>query len=114
MDIDFAYPWVKIPSMLFRTWLESKRGLAGALAVYLKVPPSFVSKMASGDKPIPVAHMAAIEAYSGGEVTRQEMCPDGWQKIWPELVIQQNSPVEPVELAQAATENIVADLPQGV
>lgn len=79
-------------SMLFKNWLESKRGLAVALAAYLKVYPSFVSKMASGEKQIPIEHMAAIESFSGGDVTRQEMCPDKWQDIWPELVKAQGQP----------------------
>lgn len=72
-------------SMQFKNWVESERGRAGALAAYLKVPASFVSKMVSGEKPIPVTHMAAIEAFSNGQVTRQLMRPDDWQLIWPEL-----------------------------
>lgn len=77
--------------MLLKNWIELKRGRAGALAVYLKVPPSFVSMMASGEKPIPVAHMADIEAFTEKEVTRQEMCPVGWQRIWPELLAEQGA-----------------------
>lgn len=72
--------------MQFKKWAESERGRAGALAVYLKVPPSFVSKMVSGEKSIPVSHGAGIEAFSAGQVTRQEMFPDDWARIWPELV----------------------------
>lgn len=71
--------------MQFKNWVESERGRAGALAVYLKVPPSFVSKMVSGEKPIPVTHMAGVEVFSDGQVTRKEMRPDDWQTIWPEL-----------------------------
>ncbi len=41
--------------------------------------------MASGEKPIPVNHMAEIERITDGEVTRIEMFGEGWQKIWPEL-----------------------------
>lgn len=93
-------------SMLFKPWIESKRGAAGELAAYLKVWPSFVSKMASGEKPIPIAHMAAIEAFTGGEVTRQEMCPDGWQKIWPELIHEQKDPAAQKTHAQPAIEAV--------
>lgn len=92
MDIDFAYPSVKIPRMQFKIWIESERGRAGALAVYLKVPPSFVSKMVSGEKPIPVTHMAGIEAFSEGQVIRKEMRPDDWQTIWPELANETVAP----------------------
>lgn len=68
-----------------KSWLAAGRGRGAALAAYLVVPPSFVTKMADGEKPIPVRHMAAIEAFTCGEVTRQEMCPAEWQTIWPEL-----------------------------
>ena len=55
------------------------------LAQSLQLSQPFVTQMASGAKSIPVEHMAAIEAFTGGEVTRQEMHPTGWQRIWPEL-----------------------------
>lgn len=29
--------------------------------------------------------MSAIEAFTRGQVTRQEMLPDGWRQQWPEL-----------------------------
>lgn len=55
------------------------------MASSLGVPVSFVHKMGTGEKSIPIEHMSAIEAFTGGEVTRQEMHPDGWRRIWPEL-----------------------------
>jgi DNA-binding transcriptional regulator YdaS (Cro superfamily) len=42
-------------------------------------------------RPVPVKYMAAIELFTGGDVTRQEMCPDEWHKIWPELVSRKRS-----------------------
>lgn len=44
-----------------------------------------VSRWASGERPIPVHQAAAIERATGGFVTRQEMFPDDWARIWPEL-----------------------------
>jgi len=44
-----------------------------------------VSRWASGERPIPVHQAAAIERATGGLVTRQEMFPDDWARIWPEL-----------------------------
>jgi len=41
--------------------------------------------MLSGDKAIPAVHCKAIEAFTGGAVTCQEMRPNDWQKYWPEL-----------------------------
>ena len=49
------------------------------------MPASFVSKMAAGDKPVPVEHGAPIEAFTGGAVSRQQLFPNDWRRIWPEL-----------------------------
>jgi|FreactcultureFD7_1027221.scaffolds.fasta_scaffold00888_5 DNA-binding transcriptional regulator YdaS (Cro superfamily) len=75
--------------MKLKNWIDEAHGRSAALAVFLSVPPSFVTKMANGAKPIPVKHMAPIEIFTDGSVTRQEMCPDEWQKIWPELLCVQ-------------------------
>lgn len=74
-----------------KSWLSAERGRAAALAAVLRVPPSFVTKMGNGEKPIPIDHMAAIEAFTSGAVTRQEMCPTDWPRIWPELATATNS-----------------------
>lgn len=74
--------------MELKQWLDDERGRSAALAEFLKIPPSFVSKMGTGDKPIPVMHMASIERFTGGTVTRKEMCPNDWRRIWPELAEQ--------------------------
>ncbi len=44
-----------------------------------------VHQWAIGARPIPVEHGAAIERATGGQVTRQELFPDIWARIWPEL-----------------------------
>jgi len=69
-----------------KDWLAAERGRGVALAAALGVPPSFVTKMAAGSKSIPIEHMAAIEAFTEGVVTRKGMLPSGWRRIWPELV----------------------------
>jgi DNA-binding transcriptional regulator YdaS (Cro superfamily) len=100
--------------MQFKNWVESERGRSGALAVYLKVPPSFVSKMVSGEKPIPVTHMAGIEAFSNSQVTRKEMRPDDWRTIWPELATLA-VPAPPLEklpdhvIVEAIKANLIKD-----
>lgn len=71
--------------MQLSQWLSQAHGRGAALAAHLKVPSSFVSKMASGEKSIPVPHMAPIEAFTAGAVPRKEMRPDDWHLIWPEL-----------------------------
>lgn len=37
-------------------------------------------------KRIPAEYCAAIENVTAGVVTRRDLRPDDWQRIWPELV----------------------------
>lgn len=71
--------------MKLSDWLGHERGRSAALAVRLNIKPPQVAGWVSGEKPVPVRHMAAIEDFTGAQVTRQEMRPDDWQDIWPEL-----------------------------
>lgn len=92
MGLDNVSPWGNtIEPMDLKEWLKKERGRSKALALAIGVPSSFVSKMVSGEKPIPIAHMAAIEAATGKEVTRREMCPDDWAAIWPELAAKETT-----------------------
>jgi len=70
--------------MELKSWLAEKHGRAMALSRVIDVPPSFVSKMASGEKAIPAEHCQAIYKFTNGEVSIQEM-RDDWHKYWPEL-----------------------------
>ena len=44
-----------------------------------------VSRWASGDRPIPIDKCWSIEQATNGEVTRKDLRPDDWERIWPEL-----------------------------
>lgn len=59
----------------------NQAGLAAALG--LSTPG--IRQWVTGLRPIPVEHGAAIERATGGQVTRQELFPDTWARIWPEL-----------------------------
>jgi DNA-binding transcriptional regulator YdaS (Cro superfamily) len=85
--------------MDLKSWLAEKHGRAMALSRFIDVPPSFVSKMARGEKAIPAEHCRAIVDFTDGQVTVQEMRTD-WYKYWPELA------VAPASSAQAATQTI--------
>lgn len=61
------------------------RGKQAELAAATGLAPAFVWQIAKGVKPVPVEHCAAIEQATSGTVTRQELRPDDWQSIWPEL-----------------------------
>ena len=84
--------------LLLKTWLEGEYGRGVKLAKHLGVPASFVSSMADGRKPVPVAHGAAIEQFTEGAVTRQQMFPANWRRIWPELAA--NADTAPTPAAQ--------------
>lgn len=59
----------------------NQAGLAAALG--LSTPG--IRQWVTGLRPVPVEHGAAIERATGGQVTRQELFPDTWARIWPEL-----------------------------
>ena len=65
------------------------------LAQSLQLSQPFVTQMASGAKSIPIEHMAAIESFTDGAVTRQDMHPTGWHRVWPELVTPTDSEQKP-------------------
>lgn len=66
-------------------YLSNERGRAAALAKSLGTYPSNVTDWAKGKRPIPIHYGAQIERHTDGQVTRQELFPDDWQRIWPEL-----------------------------
>jgi len=72
--------------MDIKTYLSQERGRQASLAKAIGAHAPDISRWADGTRPVPVAHGAAIEAATGGLVTRQELFPDDWQRIWPELI----------------------------
>lgn len=86
---------------VLHSWLREAPGRTARLARHLGLSQPFVTQMASGAKPIPIDHMAAIEAFTGGAVTRQEMHPTGWRRIWPELAENSNQKPAPALDGQA-------------
>jgi DNA-binding transcriptional regulator YdaS (Cro superfamily) len=39
---------------------------------------------------VPIEHCAAIEKAAGRKVTRRDLRPDDWHRIWPELVTKEH------------------------
>lgn len=72
--------------MELKTYIQSERGNGGALADKLGIPLSYLSQMASGNRGVTAERASAIELHTAGAVSRQELRPDDWQAIWPELV----------------------------
>lgn len=74
-----------MPPMSLKSWLSEERGRGVALARHLEVPATFVTKMASGERPVPERHGAAMEEFTGGAFSRREYWPDQCERIWPDL-----------------------------
>jgi DNA-binding transcriptional regulator YdaS (Cro superfamily) len=95
VDIAFTYPVDTMRLMqILKTWLSAEHGRGGRLAKHLGVPPSFVSAMGDGRKPVPIVHGAAIEQFTEGAVTRQQLFPHDWRRIWPELAANDTHPAQ--------------------
>jgi DNA-binding transcriptional regulator YdaS (Cro superfamily) len=71
--------------MDLKAYISGDRGRASRLARALNVSPSYLSQMASGTAPISPERCVAIWEQTEGLVTRQELRPDDWHRIWPEL-----------------------------
>ena len=71
--------------MKLKAYIQSERGKATALAEALNIPATYLSQMASGNRAITAERASDIERFTGGVVTRKDMFPDKWARIWPEL-----------------------------
>jgi DNA-binding transcriptional regulator YdaS (Cro superfamily) len=72
--------------MDLKTYIQADRGRASRLAKKLGITRSFLSQLASGRAPISPVRCVDIERETEREVTRPELRPDDWVRIWPELV----------------------------
>lgn len=68
-----------------KTWLAQEHGRQVQLAQFLDVRPPVVNAWLSKRKPLPMRHAALIESFTKGAVTRQQLFPADWSRIWPEL-----------------------------
>ena len=59
-----------------------------AFALAIGVKPPTASEWRKNIRPIPPKRCVIIERLTGHKVTRQEMRPNDWHEIWPELVEQ--------------------------
>lgn len=77
-------------------------GSVAALAAKLGVAPS-APHMWKARGRVPSDHCAAIEQATSSAVTRRDLRPDDWHRIWPELVTAQHpAPVRQQEVRDAA------------
>jgi DNA-binding transcriptional regulator YdaS (Cro superfamily) len=72
--------------------LETAIELGGGLSVFaekIAAKPNQVNNWRS--RGVPIEFCALIEIAVGGKVTRQDLRPNDWQKIWPELAAGDNA-----------------------
>lgn len=61
------------------------RGRQAALSAATGLSPAYIWQIANGIRPVPIERCVAIERATGRKVTRQDLRPDDWHLIWPEL-----------------------------
>lgn len=58
---------------------------AAALGRCVGVSPALVYQWRTMRRPVPVEHCADIERVTNGDVSRRDLRPEDWRRIWPEL-----------------------------
>lgn len=72
--------------MNLHTYLNSKpRGEMTRIAAVINEKLPNLSGMRHGKKPVPPHKCRKIVEATNGEVTLQDLRPDDWHEIWPEL-----------------------------
>ena len=79
--------------MDLQTYLREKRGRTQTLARALGVSPSLVTQWAGG-KPVATKRCTAIERATAGVVSRQDLRPEDWREVWPELAAAHEKELE--------------------
>lgn len=80
--------------MKLKEYFLSRRGEQSRMAKVLGVSRSQMSQMVSGSCAISNERCVVIENLTSGLVSRKDLKPDEWKKIWPELDQQNNVPEE--------------------
>lgn len=83
-------------------YLRAVRGRTNELAAKLQVSGSLVTQWAAG-KQVSAERCSEIELATEGAVTRRDLRPEDWHRIWPELITADHpAPApEPAEPAKA-------------
>ncbi|MDB0544074.1 helix-turn-helix domain-containing protein [Ralstonia solanacearum] len=84
--IDILTSLAIICGMKLADYLDRPGVSQSRLAKQLGVSAGLVYQWHSGRRPISAKQCTAIERATDGAVTRQELRPDDWREIWPELI----------------------------
>ncbi len=80
--------------------LGNQAALARALGVTPVVVGQWLKPEVATGRAVPPKQCVRIEQLTNGQVTRQELRPDDWEAIWPELA------QSPTQSTQPATESV--------
>ena len=69
-----------------RAHLGNQHGASSALARACNVTPACISDVIHGNKGVSAERAVEIERATAGTVTRRDLRPADWFKVWPELV----------------------------
>jgi DNA-binding transcriptional regulator YdaS (Cro superfamily) len=72
--------------MNLKDWISSRHGAQAELARATGIHAPSISQWASGLRQVPIPRCKQIEDATGGAVTRRDLRPDDWHRIWPELI----------------------------
>ena len=70
--------------MDLKTYIQTAESV-GSLARRLKIPAALMSQWHTGVRPVPIERAVQIEQITDGAVTRRDLRPNDWDRIWPEL-----------------------------
>lgn len=71
--------------MKLADYTSQERGGQTLLAKALGIPPQLMYQWVREVRPVPIERCVDIERATNGAVTRRDLRPDDWQRIWPEL-----------------------------
>ena len=81
--------------MDLQTYLSAKRGRQKVMALSIGAHQGDLCRWANRKRPVPLHFAALIEQHTEGVVTRKDLFPSTWQKIWPELAVEANPDAAP-------------------
>lgn len=97
-----------------RHFFESGALSVSDLARGLDVSVPTVAQWCRGTRPVPIARCLAIERMTDGAVTRQDLRPDDWREIWPDIADSKPiRPTAPANQARVAIKTVAQEVTHG-
>lgn len=82
-------------------YVGQARGRQSDIARSIGCQPQLVWQWTNLVRPVPLERCIPIERATDGAVTRWDLRPDDWYRIWPELIGAEGAPPVPVPVPNA-------------